>query len=102
MFTNLAQFKNYLSNNIGKNCKIVNYLFADRTRETKVIHVQSNSFAVQTQNKAKKDSKNIYDHAWAEFGKSTSWSFEETKETLTASKLNPDNTKAFEFIFLKD
>jgi len=101
MFTNLAQFKNYLSKNVGKNCKIVNYLFQDRTRGTKIIHVQSNSFAVQTQNEEKKDSTNIYDHAWTEFGNAKTWRFEETKETLIASKLNSDQTKAFEFIFLK-
>jgi len=101
MFTNLAQFKNYLSENVGENCNLVNYLYPERTRETKIIHVQSNSFAFQTQNEAKKDSTNIYDHAWTEYGRSKSWSFENTTETLTASKLNPDSTKAFEFIFLK-
>jgi hypothetical protein len=100
MFTNLTQFKNYLSNNIEKNCKIINYLHPDRTRETKIIHSQSNSFAIQTQNEAKKSSTNIYDHAWTDFGNSTTWSFEQTNETLIASKLNPDSTKAFEFIFL--
>ena len=102
MFTNLAQFKNYLSQNVGKNCKIVNYLHQDRSRETKVIHAQSNSFAIQTQNEAKKDSANIYDHSWTEYGNAKTWIFEETSDTLTASKISPDLKKTFEFIFLKN
>ena len=92
---NLAQFKKRVSENVNQEINLVNHLHPDRTRKTKIIHSQSNSFAIQTQNEAKKDSKNIYDHSWIEFGKATNWQFENN----IATALTNDKQKAFSIQF---
>ena len=93
---NLAQFKVKVSENIGKEISLVNFFHPERSRITKIIHSQSNSFAIQTQNEAKKESKNIYDHSWIEYGKATRWIIEEKK----ATSLDINGKAAFQIEFL--
>jgi uncharacterized protein YjdB len=99
MFINLSQFKKFISENVNTNFDLINHNFKDRSRKTKIIHAQNNSFAIQTQNEAKKESKNIYDHSWTEYGKASEWIFKIENSKYIAIKLNLDNSPAFEFIF---
>jgi uncharacterized protein Veg len=92
---NLAQFKKRISENVGQPINLTNFFHPERSRKSKIIHSQSNSFAIQTQNEAKKESTNIYDHSWVEFGKSARWSFEEN----TAVSLDVNGKKAFQIEF---
>ena len=91
---NLNQFKTFLTVNIGLEVLLTNHIRPERSRMTKVIHSQSNSFALET-NGTKKDSKNIYDHSWTDFGKANSWKF----EIIDSNSFNATKIQGIEQVF---
>jgi hypothetical protein len=72
---NLNTFKQTLQNSIGKEVFMANHVHTERTRKTKILHVQSNSFCF----KGMKDEPetNIYKHSWQQFNKASNWLFKE-------------------------
>lgn len=96
--TNLNQFKTFLSQNVGKEVFLNNHFYPERTRNTKILHVQSNSFCFKSQKETEPET-NIYNHAWTEFNAAKTWIFEPTDQGFNATKTNPDGTRAFSFIF---
>jgi len=98
--TNLNQFKTFLSQNVGKDTSLENHILPERSRQTKILHVQSNSFVIKSANPNHPEN-DINKHSWENFDTAKTWEFTATKTGFAATKKsklgNPIITLTFEY-----
>lgn len=96
---NLNQFKTFLNENKGAAIFLENHFDPTRSRDTELLHVQSNSFTLKT-NTPNFIESNIYTHSWVQFEKAQSWVFSNNENKVQAAKYSKTHEKIFTLNFI--